>query len=58
MLFFLFRSVRTSKIGDEHIVFNDGENVLCLANWEVLMLVDNEAAARVSGAAETIDYFG
>ena len=26
--------------------------------WEVLMLVDNEAAARVSGAAETIDYFG
>ena len=26
--------------------------------WEVLMLVDSEAAARVSGAAETIDYFG
>ena len=25
--------------------------------WEVLMLVDSEAAARVSGAAETIDYF-
>ena len=27
-------------------------------NWEVLMLVDSEAAARVSGAAETVDYFG
>ena len=26
-------------------------------HWEVLMLVDSEAAARVSGAAETIDYF-
>ena len=26
--------------------------------WEVLMLVDSEAAARVSGAAETVDYFG
>ena len=25
--------------------------------WEVLMLVDSEAAARVSGAAETVDYF-
>ena len=30
--FLLFRSVRTSKIGDEHIVFNDGENVLCLGH--------------------------
>ena len=26
--------------------------------WEVLMLVDSDAAARVSGAAETVDYFG
>ena len=26
--------------------------------WEVLMLVDSVAAARVSGAAETVDYFG
>ena len=26
--------------------------------WEVLMLVDSEVAARVSGAAETVDYFG
>ena len=26
--------------------------------WEVVMLVDSEAAARVSGAAETVDYFG
>ena len=26
-------------------------------DWEVLMLVDSEAAARVSGAAETVDYF-
>ena len=25
---------------------------------EVLMLVDSEAAAPVSGAAETVDYFG
>ena len=25
--------------------------------WEVLMLVDSEAAAQVSGAAETVDYF-
>ena len=27
-------------------------------HWEVLMLVDSEAAVRVSGAAETVDYFG
>ena len=26
--------------------------------WEVLMWFDSEAAARVSGAAETVDYFG
>ena len=26
--------------------------------WEVLILVDSKAAARVSGAAETVDYFG
>ena len=26
--------------------------------WEVLMLVDNEVAAQVSGVAETVDYFG
>ena len=26
--------------------------------WEVLMLVDSEVAARVSGVAETVDYFG
>ena len=26
--------------------------------WEVLMLVDSEVAAWVSGAAETVDYFG
>ena len=25
--------------------------------WEVLMLVDSEAAAQVSGVAETVDYF-
>ena len=30
--FLLFRSVRTSKIGDELLVFTDGENVLCLGN--------------------------
>ena len=30
--FLLFRSMRTSKIGNEHLVFNDGENVLCLGN--------------------------
>ena len=28
-----------------------------MQQWEVLMLVDSEAVARVSGAAETIDYF-
>ena len=28
--FVLFRSMRTSKIGDELLVFTDGENVLCL----------------------------
>ena len=28
------------------------------SEWEVLMLVDSEAAAQVSGAAETVDYFG
>ena len=27
-------------------------------SWEVLMLVDSEAVAWVSGAAETVDYFG
>ena len=26
--------------------------------WEVLMWFDSEVAARVSGAAETVDYFG
>ena len=26
--------------------------------WDVLMWFDSEAAARVSGAAETVDYFG
>ena len=26
--------------------------------WEVLMWFDSEAAAWVSGAAETVDYFG
>ena len=26
--------------------------------WEVLNRFDSEAAARVSGAAETVDYFG
>ena len=26
--------------------------------WEVLMLVDSEVVAQVSGAAETVDYFG
>ena len=26
--------------------------------WEVLMLVDSDVAAQVSGAAETVDYFG
>ena len=29
-----------------------------VGHWEVLMLVDSEAAARVSGVAETVDYFG
>ena len=27
-------------------------------DWEVLMWFDSEAAARVSGVAETVDYFG
>ena len=34
------------------------EHVLHTFIWEVLMLVDSEAAARVSGVAETVDYFG
>ena len=29
-----------------------------IKEWEVLMWFDSEAAARVSGAAETVDYFG
>ena len=38
-------------------------NFLChcivgMVDWEVLMWVDSEAAARVSGVAETVDYFG
>ena len=39
---------------EAHSLLNGGEvNV-----WEVLMLVDSEVAVRVSGAAETVDYFG
>ena len=30
--FVLFRSMRTSKIGDELLVFTDSENTLCLGN--------------------------
>ena len=43
-------------IGDGIVYINgiDGSKWV----WEVLMLVDSEAAARVSGAAETVDYFG
>ena len=26
--------------------------------WEVLMLVNSEAVAQVSGVAQTVDYFG
>ena len=41
------------------IVFSLHEKVHPLTpNWEVLMLVDSEAAVRVSGVAETVDYFG
>ena len=36
MLFLLFRSVRTSKIGDKLLVFTDGENVLCLGECVLL----------------------
>ena len=28
------------------------------SSWEVLLLFDSEVAARVSGAAETVYYFG
>ena len=31
---------------------------VCYEVWEVLMLVDSEVTAQVSGAAETVDYFG
>ena len=34
--FLLFWSVRTSKIGDELLVFTDGENVLCLGECVLL----------------------
>ena len=37
MLFFLFWSMRTSKIGDEHIAFNDGENMLCFLECVLLL---------------------
>ena len=30
----------------------------CVFFWEVLNWFDSEAAAWVSGAAETVDYFG
>ena len=37
----------------------DGFLQFCIDfRWEVLMWFDSEAAARVSGAAETVDYFG
>ena len=47
-------------INDKNL--NRTENNRSTANyndhWEVLMWFDSEAAARVSGAAETVDYFG
>ena len=44
-------STTTNLLGGSFVLFfND--------NWEVLMLVDSEVAAWVSGAAETVDYFG
>ena len=36
--FLLFRSMRTSKIGDELLVFTDGESVLCLGECVHLSL--------------------
>ena len=39
------------KLWDQSLI---GEDTL----WEVLMLLDSEEAAWVSGAAETADYFG
>ena len=30
----------------------------CQSQWEVLNRFDSEEAAQVSGAAETVDYFG
>ena len=33
-------------------------DILFKYHWEVLMLVDSEVAAQVSGVAETVDYFG
>ena len=39
-------------------LFEDTNLCAIHARWEVLMLVDSEAAAWVSGAAETVDYFG
>ena len=36
MLFLLFRSMRTFKIGNELLVFTDGDNVLCLGECVLL----------------------
>ena len=50
-------------VTQQSITIWEGQAKMVLAlrattGWEVLMLVDSEAAAWVSGAAETVDYFG
>ena len=40
------------------VIYNFIPDIYRFFLWEVLMWVDSEAAARVSGAAETVDYFG
>ena len=40
-----------------HMVSMYHVETMLFSCWEVLMLVDSEAVVRVSGAAETVDYF-
>ena len=47
------------------VLLNESKSFLLLkilfpliCTWEVLNRFDSEGAARVSGAAETVDYFG
>ena len=61
---FLFRKTKPKKVNflPHNINGNVYYKVKCTPKnyqkWEVLMWFDSEVAVQVSGAAETVDYFG